>query len=97
MRIAIINKKTCIICNKSILFFHGYKCGNCNNYYHKTCLRDNFFLNSNNNKCIICQKFILTETSYLYEIVRCIIWEIIPGILLFGVIIGIFVYFGINK
>jgi hypothetical protein len=39
----------------------------------------------------------MTETSYLYEIVRCIIWEIIPGILLVDIIIGIFVYFGINK
>jgi len=98
MRITLRNKKICLVCNRSIVCFKGYKCTYCKNNYHKSCLRDMIFINNNNYRCIICQQLILpqsilTQPPYLYDIINCIIYEILPCILLFSGIIGIFVFF----
>lgn len=97
MRITIRNRKICLICNRSIVCFQRYKCPYCKNNYHKSCLRDMFFINNNSCRCIVCQQFLLPPSSLLYDITICIICEIIPSILLFGGIIGIFVFFSIDK
>jgi hypothetical protein len=97
MRITVRNNKNCLMCNRSIMCLEGYKCPYCKNYYHKSCLRDMFFINNNSCRCIICQQFILPQTSLLYDITKCMICEFLPGVLLFSGIIGIFVFFGIDK
>lgn len=98
MRITIRNKNTCLICNRQIICFEGYKCSNCNNNFHKRCILDTNPLNNINTiNCIICERYINFQRgiSYdlTYDIIKCVICEFIYGTLCIGVIIGIVVYF----
>jgi hypothetical protein len=99
MRITVRNNQGCLICGGPILCFEGYKCPYCRNNYHRGCLKELFFINNNNNnnnRCLICQRVISLDSSILFDIIKCVMWEILPGILLFGGIIGIFVFFSIK-
>lgn len=98
MRITIRNKNACLICDRNIICFEGYKCYNCGNNFHKRCILDaNPVNNINNIKCIVCLRYINFQNSLTYDIIKCILLEFIPSVLCISIIIGIFVFFIIPK
>jgi hypothetical protein len=92
MRITIRSFNKCLICNKNILFADMYECKFCKKYYHNYCIDDMLFINGRA-KCLFCQKYIDLKFNNSYDIMKCLICELIPGILLVFIIIGIFVFF----
>ena len=98
MRITIRNKNICLICDRNIIYFEGYKCYNCGNNFHKRCILDvNPQNNINNIKCIICQRYINFQRDITYDIINCILLELMLRILCIGTIIGILVFFVVPK
>ena len=97
MRLTIRNREICLICNKSIVCFEGYKCHNCKNSFHKRCILDSVTHNNNIIRCLVCQQFIFFQTSLMYNVTKCLLCELMPCLTSIGAIIGLFVFLAIPK
>lgn len=76
---------SCLICGKRIKLHDAYKCIKCNRYYHDYCLSDTYFTNSK--RCIMC------ENHLKYDILKCLVTELLPGTLCLGSVVGVVIFF----